>query len=323
MAKLKATNTKVVKTKSEPPKKGRIAIAIDAIKNPNKYYKPDEIRNDVPKPKTTKTFAVNDPLYYKDRAKRYNDSLTKYNKGESERAKVKKDVVERVNNYNKNKRFWEPAVEYGGENFVKGYSVDDNSVKQYVKQEVRHKKSANSYAKLWTPPDEALFKNRNDGTTYLGTFSNHYPKPEYRPNYTPKKATTTKPKTVKPTTATKSTNKSTAPTKSNNSFTVKKTSMPTVAPKPTVKPVTKPVATKPIVKPVVKDTVAAKPVVKPIVKPTVTPVSKPAQKVPTIKSSNNYGDTGTVRGGPYVETKSKMPAKKAGSQFKTTKKNYN
>ena len=104
----------------------------------------------------------------------------------------------------------------------------------------------------------------------------------------------------------------------------KKAESPKPAPKSVSKDTTTTVVNKPIVsKAIAKDTVATKPVVKPVVKPTVTPVSKPAQKIPTIKSSNNYGDTGTVRGGPYVETKSKMPAKKAGSQFKTTKKNYN
>lgn len=69
-----------------------------------------------------------------------------------------------------------------------------------------------------------------------------------------------------------------------------------------------------------KDTVASKPVAKPIVKDT-TP-SKPSQKIPKIKSSNNYGDTGTVNRGSYIETKTKMTPKKGPSQFKTVKKNY-
>jgi len=101
----------------------------------------------------------------------------------------------------------------------------------------------------------------------------------------------------------------------------KKPVQPVKYQKPASKPIVKDtVVTKPAVsKPMVKDTVA----IKPMTKSVSAPVSKPAQKIPTIKSSNNYGDTGTVRGGPYVETKSKMPAKKAGSQFKTTKKNYN
>lgn len=84
-------------------------------------------------------------------------------------------------------------------------------------------------------------------------------------------------------------------------------------------------APKPTVKPVIKDTVVSKPVVakavvKPIAKSTVTP--KPAQNIPKIKSSNNYGDTGTVSRGSYIETKTKMAPKKGPSTFKTVKKNY-
>jgi hypothetical protein len=83
-------------------------------------------------------------------------------------------------------------------------------------------------------------------------------------------------------------------------------------------------APKPAAKPVAKDTttnVASKPIVnKPVAKETTT--AKTASKVPTIKSSNNYGDTGTVNKGSFVEKKTAMPAKKAPSRFKTVKQNY-
>jgi hypothetical protein len=82
------------------------------------------------------------------------------------------------------------------------------------------------------------------------------------------------------------------------------------APKPVAKDTTTNVVNKPIVsKAVAKDTVVAK-------------SAKTASKVPTIKSSNNYGDTGTVNKGSFVEKKSAMPAKKSGSKFKTVKQNY-
>jgi len=87
----------------------------------------------------------------------------------------------------------------------------------------------------------------------------------------------------------------------------KKAEAPKQAPKAIAKDTTTNVASKPVAsKPVAKETV----------------VAKPASKVPTIKSSNNYGDTGTVNKGSFVEKKSAMPAKKGPSKFKIVKKNY-
>ena len=62
------------------------------------------------------------------------------------------------------------------------------------------------------------------------------------------------------------------------------------------------------------------PVVK--IEPTLTQPTSTKQKVPTIRSSNNYGDTGTVNYGPLKEVKSQMPVKKGPSQWKTTKSNF-
>lgn len=299
MAKLKVNNT----PKQEPPKKGKpslIGMVVDAVRNPNKYYKPTEVRNDVPKPKPTKTFNVNNPSIYKDRAKRYNDSLTNYNKGQIERATTKKNVIASVAKYNKNKSFYEPEVEYAGENSLYGNTY---------RHEVRHKKSANSYAKLWTSSAKAL--RTDDKGNYVKNEFSVYPKPEYKPVYSPKKsksAVVSKPKvTSSKTTSSKPTAKST------NTFSVKKTSMANTT------------ASKPTVKPVIKDTIASKPVVaKAVVKPTTKNIvaPKPAQNIPKIKSSNNYGDTGTVSRGSYIETKTKMAPKKGPSTFKTVKKNY-
>tara|TARA_R110000868_G_scaffold353395_1_gene614642 strand:+ start:463 stop:1443 length:981 start_codon:yes stop_codon:yes gene_type:complete len=326
MAKLKATNTKIVKTKSDPPKKGILSMVVDAVKNPEKYIEKSSYEKYVPKNVKTKNFNVTNPAVYKDRAKRYNDSLSLYNKGEVDRVDKKKKAINAINNYNKNKNFYEPKLEYGGEEkFGEGA----------IRQTAKHAKNAQSHSKLLFSTVHAFAQDEKgnypgaglisspSAKNYLERSSDIYPKPEYRPNFVSKKAkaTVSKPKVASSkATATKAT-KPTTPTKSNNSFTVKKTSMPKAAPKPTVKPVVKDaVATKSVVsKPIVRDTVAAKPIAKPV----SAPVPKPAQKIPAIKSSNNYGDTATVRGGPYVETKSKMPAKKAGSQFKTVKKNYN
>ena len=58
------------------------------------------------------------------------------------------------------------------------------------------------------------------------------------------------------------------------------------------------------------------------VEPTPTQPISTKQKVPTIRSSNNYGDTGTVNYGSLKEVKSQMPAKKGPSQWKTTKSNF-
>lgn len=343
MAKLK-TNKTVSTSQSrpvKPPKKGVLGLVLDVVKNPRKYKDKDNREKYVEKVKPTKVFNVSDPVVYKDRAKRYNDSLSNYSIAQKQRAKTKKNTIDAINNYNKNKNFYEPKVEYGGEKRNSGWNGGPNSIRHTIKNVA----SSQAHADLWFNSNRAFYKDEKGnypGRNLLGNLSkmasypeedyrwDEQPKPEYRPIYTPKKAksTVTKPKTVKPTTPTKSINKSTAPAKSNNGFKVMKTSTPTVAPKPTVKPVTKPMATKPTAKPVVKDTVSTKPVVKPVVKPTVASAPKPAvsnkpsQNVPTIKSSNNYGDTGMVNRGSYKEVKTKMAPKKGPSQFKTVKKNY-
>jgi hypothetical protein len=292
MAKLK-TNKTVSTSQSgpvKPPKKGVLGLVIDAVKNPNKYYKEDNFEKYISQNKTTKNFTVSNADTYKNRAKRYNDSLTLYNKGEIDRAKKKKDVINAVNNHNKNKSFYEPKVEYAGE----------ESLGSKVRQRVRHTKTAQAHSKLWFNSMRALRKGEGK---YVETESQVYPKPEYRPVYSPKKATVRK---------------------SSSATSVKKTSIPKVTNKPNVKTEVKPSTAKSVAKPVIKDTVVTKPVVKPTItsapKPAVS--NKPSQKIPTIRSSNNYGDTGMVNRGSYKEVKTKMAPKKGPSQFKTVKKNY-
>lgn len=102
----------------------------------------------------------------------------------------------------------------------------------------------------------------------------------------------------------------------------KKPVQPIVYKKPEPVKVEEPV--KEVVTPQVEVQTPAPVVETPVVKvePTPTQPTSTKQKVPTIRSSNNYGDTGTVNYGSFKEIKTQMPKKKGPSQWKTTKSNF-